>query len=276
MTKFLQRLALSILATMALAMPAAATTYSTDFTDLWWAGESESGWGINFIQQHEVIFATMFVYGPDNTPRWYVASNLSPTSNGSTVFAGALFRTTGPYFGAPWTGGVTNPQVGIMTVSFNSPTTATLTYNVEGVSVTKQITRQTWRNNNIAGNYLGGITAIGSQCADSRNNGQPILIFGILRIAQTGMALTMRIEFTSNTGQASLCTITGTMTQSGKLGALANAPWTCTFGGSSGNQGTVNLSAIDVTTNGFSASFSGSDQFCSAYSGRFGGLRDVI
>lgn len=274
MTHFIKRLAAAVFAAFAFALPASATTYSTDFTDLWWAGEAESGWGINFIQQHEVIFATMFVYGTDNTPRWYVASNLSPSSNGSTTFVGALFRTTGPYFGAPWTGGVTNPQVGIMSVAFNSPTTATLTYNVEGVSVTKQITRQTWRNNNIAGNYLGGITAIGNQCADSRNNGQPILIFGVLRVAQTGMALTMRIEFNlPSTGQPAVCTITGTMTQSGKLGALANAPWACTY---TSTGGTVNITAIDVTKNGFNADFTGSDQFCSAYSGRFGGLRDVL
>lgn len=272
----LKRFAAAACAALGLALPAHATSYSTDFSDLWWAGETENGWGINFIQQAEVIFATMFVYGTDNTPRWYVASNLSPSGSGSTTFVGALYRTTGPYFGATWTGTATPVQVGTMTVAFNSPTSATLNYTVDGTSVTKNITRQTWRINNISGNYLGGITAIGNNCSDSRNNGQAVLIFGNLRITQSGnTGLTMRIEFVSNTGVTSFCNMNGTMSQSGKLGAVSGATWSCTFGSTAGNQGTFNLSAIDVTNNGMSSTFTGQDQFCT-YTGRFGGLRDVL
>ena len=269
-----KRFAAAVCVALGFGLPAHATSYSTDFSDLWWAGETENGWGINFIQQAEVIFATMFVYGTDNTPRWYVASNLSPSGSGSTTFVGALYRTTGPYFGTAWTGTATPIQVGTMTVAFNSPTNATLNYTVEGTSVTKNITRQTWRINQISGNYLGGITATGSGCSGSSNG--PILIFGNMRITQTGnTAVAVRIDFVSNSGVASFCNMNGTMSQSGKLGALSGGTFACTFGSTPGNQGTFSLSAIDVTNNGISASFTGQDQFCS-YSGRFGGLRDII
>lgn len=273
-TSLLKRCAAAAVAALGFSLPASATTYSTDFSDLWWVGEAENGWGINFIQQAEVIFGTMFVYGQDNTPRWYVASNLSPTSAGSTTFEGALFRTTGPYFGGPWSANAVPTQVGTMRVAFDSATTATLTYTADGATVTKSIQRQTWRNNNIAGNYLGGITAIGSNCGGGVQNG-PILIFGNLGVTQSGMAVTMRVNFVSNTGASSVCNMSGNMTQQGKMGTLSGGTWACTFGTTPGNQGTFTLTSIDATVNGLTATFTGQDQFCT-YNGRFGGLRDVI
>ena len=40
---------------------------ATNYQDLWWAApaESESGWGINFTHQGDVIFATWFTYDFD-------------------------------------------------------------------------------------------------------------------------------------------------------------------------------------------------------------------
>ena len=81
-------------------MPAAnAATFSVDHTDLWFS-PSESGWGVNLVQQGNVLFATLFVYGSDETPRWYVASDLE--SADGVNFSGTLYRATGPYFGAAW------------------------------------------------------------------------------------------------------------------------------------------------------------------------------
>ena len=33
----------------------------------------EGGWGVNFVQSDQFIFATFFIYGPDNQPIWYTA-----------------------------------------------------------------------------------------------------------------------------------------------------------------------------------------------------------
>ena len=66
---------------------------------LWWnapAG-SESGWGINFAHQGNIIFATWFTYGEDGAPWWLamVAEQAAPN-----VYHGDLFTTTGPPFGS--------------------------------------------------------------------------------------------------------------------------------------------------------------------------------
>src|SRR5450631_3536016 len=97
MTRILIRYAAAILASLAVCLPAAATTSGDDYTDQWWAGQQESGWGVNFIQQGSTIFATLFVYGTDNTPRWYVATMLRQSAG---AYSGLLSSTTGPYFGA--------------------------------------------------------------------------------------------------------------------------------------------------------------------------------
>jgi hypothetical protein len=169
---FLRRAATALFATLAaaaifcVAPPARATTYSTDFTDLWF-NANESGWGVNVIQQFNTMFVTMFIYGTDTAPRWFVAPDVEPSPAGSqNVFTGQLFQTTGPSFTATSfdTNAVTKTVVGTVTFTFDSATTGTLQYVINGVAVTKRITRQTWRDNVLAGNYLGGLTAIASNC----------------------------------------------------------------------------------------------------------------
>jgi hypothetical protein len=271
MINILKRYAVAFLATFAVSFSASATTVSPDYTDQWWAGSQENGWGVNFIQQGDVIFATLFVYGTDNTARWYVAT-MRPSG---AAFSGPLSQTTGPYFGNPTynpaTVGVTT--AGAMTVAFANQYSGTLTYSVGGVSVTKSIIRQTFAEQNIAGNYLGGLTAQGTNCRNTTNG--PILIFDTLVVSQTGRNLSMLVKFTSTTGQASQCTFGGTLSAQGRVGQVANGTWNCTFGGSPGNVGNFTLDMLDASQQGFTSRFNGTDQFCS-YSGFFGGVKDVL
>lgn len=270
MINLLKRHAAAILAALTVSLPAAATTYSTDYTDLWFI-PAESGWGVNLTQQHEIIFATMFVFGSDNSDRWFTASEMTPTPTGSqTTWSGTLYRTTGgTYFGSPWNPAtVARPAVGTITLTFSSPNSATLTYSVNGVNVTKSITRFTWRFQQLAGHYIGGLTANGTNCRTVANG--PILAFDNLSVAQNGTQVTMTvIYFTGPTTQAQW-TFTGVYTGSGKLGTI-----TGTFTATTGNAGSFTLSAINASPSGFSGLFSGSDQYCT-YNGYFGGTRDVI
>ena len=269
MTTKIQRRLAALCISLAVSLPAAATTYSVDFTDMWF-NANESGWGVNVIQQADMIFATLFVYGADNTPRWYVTGG-GLQGSGST-FSGNLYSTTGPYFGGAFNpASVGNAIVGSMTLSFSGPNSGTLTYTVNGVSVTKQIQRQPIRSDNLSGHYLGGLTANGSGCSGVSNG--PILIFDNLSVTQNGGALSMTVNFNNAAGTGSTCTFTGTYTPQGRLGA-ASGNFSCTFGTSPGNSGTFSLSNIDASITGFSSSFSGHDQFCS-YSGQFGGVKDV-
>ena len=66
---------------------------------------------------------------------------------GTQNFTGLLYRTTGPNFDAvPFTAiGPTNlTQVGNMRLEFTDGNTAQLIYDINGVSVTKSIQRQTF------------------------------------------------------------------------------------------------------------------------------------
>src|SRR5690348_1835665 len=83
---------------LGVAFNAAATTFSTDATDLWYAApaESEAGWGVNVVQQDDVLFLTMFVYAPSGFPTWFVGSNtaFSGKSGNALVYTGPLYATT--------------------------------------------------------------------------------------------------------------------------------------------------------------------------------------
>jgi len=272
MKSLLRSLAFSLVAAFGIAMPAAASTSSVDYTDLWYI-PAESGWGLNLIQQNNVIFATMFVYGTDNTPRWYVASDLE-SSNG-TNFSGALFKTTGSYFGAAWNPSqATATPAGSMSIVFNSPTSATLTYTADGATVTKSVQRQTWKAENLSGNYLGGLTANTSQCTSGSN--QPVLIFGTSMTVQhntSSQAVTIILNAPSSSGSTATCTFSGTYGQSGKLGTISGN-WSCVVGGTPSNSGIFTMSELQATIRGFNARFTGQDQFCQ-YTGNFGVVRDV-
>jgi hypothetical protein len=272
MIKTLRNIAAVGLAALGFALPASATTYSIDYSDLWYANppESEAGWGINLSQQNEVLFGTMFIYGADQKPTWYVASNMSPTGN--NAFGGPLYSFTGSYFGAPWTGVTPPNQVGNINVVFNTATTGTLTYNVGGVVVTKNIIRQTWRLDNLTGPYVGGTVALGTQCGG--NGG--ILINGELTINHAGPTITMTVDFFNASGQDGTCTYNGTYSQVGSMGAVNNGSYTCKIGGvQNAVTGNFSISELVNSRNGINGRIAGTTQFCS-YAGFFGGVRDVF
>jgi len=111
-----------------------------NYTDHWW-NPQESGWGLS-ITQHptDQLFAVWFVYNSSNQPTWYTLQPGQWTT--PTRYTGPIFKSTGPFFGGnfdPNQVGVA--QVGSGTLSFDSPTSGTFSYMVEGVSGTKTISR---------------------------------------------------------------------------------------------------------------------------------------
>jgi hypothetical protein len=46
---------------------------SADYTDTWW-NPNESGWGMQVVQQVEVMYATLYVYDHQGSPDWYGAA----------------------------------------------------------------------------------------------------------------------------------------------------------------------------------------------------------
>lgn len=276
MSRLFRRLAAMALTGLAAVLPAQATPHSTDYSDLWWAGTAEDGWGVNVIQQGDILFATFFVYGTDSAARWFVAPAMAPTaaqpSTGSR-FSGDLYQTTGPWFGGPFNPSqVTAGVVGTSTITFDSAGTGTLSYSVSGTPVVKAIQRQTFRANSVAGAYVGGMVASASQCDSSTNNG-PTYIIGSAVATHTGTQVSFQVDFFAGNGQASTCLFTGTHVPSGRLANVTSGNWSCVVGGASANRGTFTMTGLDAQRNGFHASFTGVDQFCT-YNGRFGGTRE--
>ena len=116
---------------------------ATNYQDLWW-NPNESGWGMNVTQQGTIAFATLFDYDANGKPLWFVMPNGPQTSAGN--FSGPLYTVKGPAFNSsPWDATkVVATNVGTMTLHFTSGNAGTLTYTVNGSSVTKSIQRQTF------------------------------------------------------------------------------------------------------------------------------------
>ncbi|HEX4859426.1 MAG TPA: hypothetical protein VFV17_10440, partial [Usitatibacteraceae bacterium] len=124
----------------------AAASGPADATDMWWAGQSENGWGVSIAQHGLQQFAVLFVYDNSGKPTFYAMPG--GTFNASqTAFTGALYQpTSSPYFAYDSSlfrpGGATNGSVGTATITYSSANAATLTYTINGISGTKQIVRQ--------------------------------------------------------------------------------------------------------------------------------------
>jgi hypothetical protein len=110
---------------------------------LWWRSPAgaEAGWGLNLVQQGDVLFVTWFTYGPDGNGMWLVMSEARRTN--TNRYAGTIYRTTGPSFNAvPFDPKqVTTTAVGTGTLSFTDTDSGTFSYTVDGVSQSKPITR---------------------------------------------------------------------------------------------------------------------------------------
>ncbi len=116
-----------------------------NYQDLWWAKNgSESGWGVNLTHQGDTIFATWFTYDADGTPLWFSAT---ASKVGVREYSGKLYRTSGPAFNAvPFNpAAVTATGVGTATFKFTDGATGTFSYDANGITQTKPITRQVFR-----------------------------------------------------------------------------------------------------------------------------------
>jgi hypothetical protein len=210
---------------VAVACTLAPLAHADDYTDAWWVGPAEDGWGVDLIQSQDVIFASLFVYGPApaTTPTWYVAV-LSRAGNGS--FTGPLYHTAGTGIGAPW-----NPadhpapvQDGTATFTPTSAATGTLTYNVNATIVTKTIRRQTLTTIALGGSYYGTGVIDTTGCTNSGDNKRNVFDVDPVvtqTVGQMQIAMTLYGES---------CTLSGTLLQEGLLFSIPSARYVCTDG----------------------------------------------
>lgn len=123
---------------LALAGPAFAQgTPAANYTDMWYAGESQSGWGISFMQHaNGQVYAVWYHYDPREPdpatgqfkPMWLVMAAQNTWTTPTSV-TGPVYITHGRPFSQPGS----NTQVtavGTFTFTFSSNSTGTFTYNI--------------------------------------------------------------------------------------------------------------------------------------------------
>ncbi|HEX8010364.1 MAG TPA: hypothetical protein VF814_05445 [Casimicrobiaceae bacterium] len=125
---------------------------------------------MNLVQSDNFIFATFYVYGPNNQPIWYTGEL---TADGIGNYTGGLYVTTGTYLGIvpydPAQFGIT--QAGTATFTPTAADTGVLSYNIGSVTVTKNIQRFTLTGIALGAAYVGGQSGAYTSCADSSANG---------------------------------------------------------------------------------------------------------
>ena len=246
------------------AAQAGASSVTVDASDIWW-DSNESGWGLNVVQQYDVLFMTFFVYGPDNKPVWYVAPNTGYVRN--SVFTGPLYRTTGPWIGTiftPNTVGVT--QVGSATFTYRFIGSATLNYTVDGVQVTKALTRQNWRGNPLSGTYDGAIKQVQSGCTTASNAGT-FIIPARIQVTESNFGFPFHIRVTAN---GDYCDYEGARYQDGRM-ASSIGTFKCNL---SGLSGTYHFFAIEASSYAIWGRFTAQSDACTTISGSFGAVHN--
>ena len=253
--------ALLLAAVSFFASPAYPTSFSTDQSDLYYIA-AESGWGIQLVQRGSTIFATMFVYGPTGSPTWYVATM---NSTDGVTWTGDLFATTGTYFATvPFNQPIGVTKVGTMTWLSQTTTTGMLTYDVNGVPVVKNVTRQTLVFDNYSGMYLGAVHFNSTGCTNPADNGSGEIPSITITVTQSGQSISMAFSFGGET-----ITLSGTLSQNGQFGAMTGT-YTDTFGDS----GTVIASALNVQVNSLAGSFTQDSSVDHCHTvGYFAGMR---
>jgi hypothetical protein len=253
-TDSLRRGLASAIATVALSAfstISAAASPPYDYTDFWWV-PIENGWGVNFTQSNDFIFAALFVHDSNNDPTWFTANM---TWDGQSQFTGPLYLTHGTYYGRTWNP-ADNPGPTVVGTATFIPSTGndyqgTFIYSVNAVGTfTKAVTRFTIKPVLIAGSYVGGQSGTYSNCNSSASNKNYQDFFNA-EVTQNGSSVTMTFTYTG--GQTPLtCTLAGTTIQNGSILRMPSATYQC----SDGLQTTASVSDLRATPLGIEGQFS--------------------
>ena len=244
---------------LVVATSAHGSVNSSEISDLWYA-PGEDGWGLNMVLQNNVAFATFYVYDVNRNPVWFTAVlQYSP----GYVFSGDVFADRGPWYGGPYSPPSTERRAGTARFTLSDLNNAVLTYVIDGVTVTKNMQRLTWTNENLSGTWLFQLSTFSTNCNPSQYNGL-LNVNGVISIVQSGTAVTMSLN-----GENGTCTFNGAYSQYGKLGQMAGS-YSCT----SSSFGTYTWFELTPTISGFTGRVTGQNQFC-AYTGYLSGTRQA-
>jgi hypothetical protein len=150
----------SLIAAVSLGGPATPAARAGETSDFWWDPQ-ESGWGMNVVQQGEVAFVTLFVYGPDGRPTWYFsdAHVFALGDGGRPALRGTLYRARGPWLGGPFDPAqVAIEPAGSLVVEPRQEGRLYLEYVAEGVKVQKSLARMSFAVPEVAASHHGSFS----------------------------------------------------------------------------------------------------------------------
>jgi hypothetical protein len=237
--KILTRILAALAATLA-CLAASAGTY----TDLWFDPQ-QPGWGVSVVQQSETAFVTLYVYGADGKPTWYVASDARVTAYAGVypLFRGTLYRTEGSFHAGPYDPAATKLlPVGELYLEVTAKDRMRVHYSAEGASVVKEVRRYSFAQPIELANYVGQFHL------RQARGGAP---YGTLYVQADVLA-----HFNSETGQGFVraddqlgrrCEYRGPYELTGKLIRFSGT-YTCDRGDTLA--GTFEMSDVEVTANG--------------------------
>jgi hypothetical protein len=118
-----------------------------NYEGLWWnaPAESEPGWGLALAHQGNVIFATWFTYDASGNGWWLsMTASLASTVTTQPTYTGTLSQCSGPAFDSvPFSPSfVRCVAAGTGVLTFADDDHGTFTYTINGVTQTKNVTRQ--------------------------------------------------------------------------------------------------------------------------------------
>lgn len=214
-----------------------------DYSDLWY-NPFEPGYGVNVVQQAENAFVTVFVYGANGEPLWLVSPDAHVVGyiGSFPQFRGTLYKTRGPAFnGGPFDAReVQATPVGTLYLSSTHESVLEVEYTTNGITVRKQLTRQTFARPDVfawySGNFKLRVSLPGGELVGHREYNADFLF----HLTESGEAV-LRVE----EAVSGICEYRGPYSQSGRYGYFTGS-FTCTRGPG----GSFDVTQLELTDSG--------------------------
>ena len=111
------------------------------FSDLWWGGIAQNGWGVALLQQYGTIFGLWYTYDASGAATWFVMPGGTWTR--SNEWSGKTYRPEGSaWLGAPYDASRHRTvENGTFTFRFSSDEAASFDFTVDGKTKSVPLTR---------------------------------------------------------------------------------------------------------------------------------------
>ena len=121
---------------------ATITNAPANYTDMWWSGIRENGWGVSITQHGATQVNVIYTYDNAGKPIWYFMSGCTVNAASNTCTGNLYQPTSSPFSQYDVTRFAVNASVGTATFTFKSAGSATMRYTIDGVSGSKEIERE--------------------------------------------------------------------------------------------------------------------------------------